>query len=259
MGEYRGKHSMKYGALACGAFCAILIASCTASAQTLQTQSVTLSSSSSTPLNAAFASPFSVSPQLPLLAMASPAEPIPAFEPAFQPASQKDAPASGTGADVPPQGVYGVFPSYRYQVYVGYTFVRFYVVPGVAENTNGLDFSIAYYFRDSLAVDGELAVSLGSYSGESSEFFMGMGGLRYKHPVGRMDVWVHGLAGEGHFSPQTPYGTEDGFGYEVGGGIDVSPRRLRLSWRVQADMVGTHLYGTYQYSPKISIGLVYKD
>ncbi len=247
MGEYRGKHSMKHGALACGAFFAILIASCTASAQTLATDSATLSSANSS----TFSAQFSVPPQLPLFAIASPAEPIPAF--------QKDAPASGSGADVPPQGVYGVFPSYRYQVYVGYTFVRFYVVPGVAENTNGLDFSIAYFFKDNIAVDGELAVSLGTYSGESSEFFMGMGGLRYKHPVGRMDVWIHGLAGEGHFSPQTAFGSEDGFGYEVGGGVDVTPRRLRLSWRVQADMVGTHLYGTYQYSPKISIGLVYKD
>ncbi|HEX4003343.1 MAG TPA: hypothetical protein VHX36_11895 [Candidatus Acidoferrales bacterium] len=246
---------MKYGALACGAFFAILVASCTASGQTLASDSNTLSSAN-IPLSSA---PFSVPPQLPLFAMASPAELIPAFEPAFQPASQKDAPASGSGADVPPQGVYGVFPSYRYQIYVGYTFVRFYVVPGVAENTNGLDFSIAYYFRDSLAVDGEMAVSLGSYSGENSEFFMGMGGLRYKHPVGRMDVWIHALAGEGHFSPQTAFGSEDSFGYEVGGGVDVTPRRLRVSWRVQADMVGTHLYGTYQYSPKISIGLVFKD
>jgi len=191
--------------------------------------------------------------------MASPAEPVPAFQPAPAFASQKDAPAAGSGADTPPVGVYGVFPSYQYQIFIGYTFVRFYIIPGVAENTNGLDFSVAYFFKDHLAVDGELGVSLGTYTGQNSEFFTGMGGIRYRHPVGRLDVWIHGLAGEGHFGPQTPYGSEDGFGYEVGGGVDITPRRLRLSWRVQADMVGTHLYGTYQYSPKISIGLVYKD
>jgi len=257
VGEYWGKHSMKHAALACGVVFAILVASCTVSAQTVPSGSAV---SGSTTL----ASPsvqFDVPPALPLFAMASPAEPMPAFQPTRLPAfaSQKDAPAAGSGADTPPVGVYGVFPSYQYQIFVGYTFVRFYVIPGTAENMNGLDFSVAYYFRDHLAVDGELAVAIGSYSGENSEFFAGMGGIRYRHPVGRMDIWIHGLAGEGHFSPQTAFGSEDGFGYEVGGGVDITPRRLRLSWRVQADMVGTHLYGTYQYSPKIAIGLVYKD
>jgi hypothetical protein len=247
MGEHWGKHSMKHAALACGAVFAILIASCTVSAQTVTSDSATLSSSTLAP----FAAQLGLPPTLPLFAVASPAEPLPAF--------QKDAPAAGSGADVPPQGVYGVFPSYRYQIYVGYTFFRFYVVPGLEENTDGLDFSIAYYFRDHLAVDGEMAVTFGTYTGENSEFFLGMGGLRYRHPVSRLDVWVHGLAGEAHFSPQTAFGNEDGFGYEVGGGVDVSPRHLRLSLRLEGDMVGTHLYGTYQYSPKISFGVVYKD
>jgi hypothetical protein len=194
-------------------------------------------------------------PAIPSFAVATAApaaEPLPAF--------QKNAPPAGSGADVPPAGVYGVFPSYKWQVYVGYTSIRFYVAPGVENNTNGADFSVAYYFRDRVAVDGELAISAGTYTPQqNSEFFVGMGGLRYRHPVGQAAVWVHGLAGEAHFSPQTPYGSEDGFGYEVGGGIDVSPRRLRVSLRLEADMVGTHLYGTYQYSPKISFGLVFKD
>src|SRR5579862_114366 len=250
---------MRHAALACGAVFAFLIASCSVSAQTVSSDSPAPGSSASM----SSAVQFGVPPALPLFAMASPAQPIPAFEPAPSPAPafapQKDAPAAGSGADTPPVGVYGVFPSYQYQIFVGYTFVRFFLIPGTEVNTNGLDFSIAYYFRDRLAVDGELAVSLGSYSGQNSEFFVGMGGIRYRHPVGRADIWIHGLAGEGHFSPQTAFGSEDGFGYEVGGGIDITPRRLRLSWRVQADMVGTHLYGTYQYSPKIAIGLVYKD
>jgi hypothetical protein len=238
---------MKYAALACGAVLAILLASCTVSAQTVASDSATFSTTTSAP----FAAQLGVAPTLPLFAMGLPAEPTPAF--------QKDAPPAGSGADAPPQGVYGVFPSYRYQIYVGYTFLRFYVVPGLQENTDGLDFSIAYYFRDSLAVDGEMAVTFGTYTGENAEFFLGMGGLRYRRPVGKVDLWVHGLAGEAHFSPQTPFGGEDGFGYEVGGGLDVTPRRFRLSLRLEGDMVGTHLYGTYQYSPKISFGVVYKD
>jgi len=252
---------MKQAAMICGAVFAILIASCAASAQAVASDPLIFSTATSSTANSAAGPTIAGSlmaqlgapPEIPSFALASAAEPAPA------PASQKDAPPSGSGADTPPVGVFGVFPSYKYQVYVGYTFLRFYVIPGVENNTNGIDFSIAYYFRDTLGVDAEMATSIGSYTGETSQFFLGMGGLRYRHPVGRSALWIHGLAGDAHFSPQTAYGGENGFGYEVGGGIDVSPRRLRLSWRLEADMVGTRLYGTYQYSPKVSFGFVLKD
>jgi hypothetical protein len=260
MGEYWGKHAMKQAALACGAVFAILMLSCAASAQTVASDPVAFNPAS-------FSSTASSTTQDPLVAQLGDVPAIPSFAMASaaaraaapMPSFQKDAPPSGSGADTPPVGVFGVFPSYKWQVYVGYTFIRFYVIPGVENNTNGLDFSVAYYFRDRVAVDGELAITGGTYTGQNSQFFMGMGGLRYRHPVGETAVWIHGLAGEAHFSPQTPYGSEDGFGYELGGGIDVSPRRLRVSLRLEADVVGSHLYGTYQYSPKISFGLVFKD
>lgn len=258
MGEHWGKHAMRQAALVCGAVFAILLVSSAASAQTVASDPATLSlTADSTPkptIVGPLVAELGVVPAVPSFALPSPAEPA-----AAMPAFQKDAPPAGSGSDVPPVGVFGVFPSYKWQIFAGYTFVRFYVVPSVENNTNGLDFSVAYYFRDRVAVDGELAVSVGSYTGENSEFFLGMGGLRYRHPVGETAVWIHALGGEGHFSPQTAYGSENGFGYELGGGIDISPRRLRLSWRLEADMVGTHLYGTYQYSPKISLGFVYKD
>jgi hypothetical protein len=256
MGEYWGKQAMKQAALVCGAVVALLTMSCAASAQTVASDPVAFNSAS-------FSSTATLTTQSPLVAQLGAVPAIPSFAVASaaapMPAYQKDAPPAGSGADTPPVGVYGVFPSYKWQVYVGYTFIRFYVIPGVENNTNGLDFSVAYYFRDEVAVDGELAVSGGTYSGQNSQFFIGMGGLRYRHPVGRDAIWIHGLAGEAHFSPQTAYGSENGFGYEVGGGIDVSPRQLRVSLRLEADMVGTHLYGTYQYSPKISFGFVLKD
>ena len=260
MGEHRGKHAMKQAALACGAVFAILMLSCAASAQTVASDPVAFNPASfSSTANSTTQDPLVAQlgdvPAIPSFALASAAARAAAPMPSFQ----KDAPPSGSGADTPPVGVFGVFPSYKWQVYVGYTFIRFYVIPGVENNTNGLDFSVAYYFRDRVAVDGELAITGGTYTGQNSQFFMGMGGLRYRHPLGETAVWIHGLAGEAHFSPQTPYGSEDGFGYELGGGIDVSPRRLRVSLRLEADVVGSHLYGTYQYSPKISFGLVFKD
>src|ERR1700733_11390004 len=40
----------------------------------------------------------------------------------------------------PPQGVYGVFQSYDWQAYAGFTYLRFYEVPGVTGNLDGFNF-----------------------------------------------------------------------------------------------------------------------
>ncbi|MGC2293903.1 MAG: hypothetical protein WA450_18280, partial [Candidatus Acidiferrales bacterium] len=47
----------------------------------------------------------------------------------------------------PPQGVQGVFEKYSYDVSVGYTFFRFYEVPGIRSNMNGGNASIVYWYR----------------------------------------------------------------------------------------------------------------
>ncbi|HTZ99613.1 MAG TPA: hypothetical protein VMB02_04725 [Candidatus Aquilonibacter sp.] len=242
---------MKYLATVCGAVFAILCTAGAASAQSPADSSAN-SANPTLPTPPAFLAQLDPPLALPSFTiLASPA--MPAF------AWQKDAPAAGSGAESRPQGVYGVFPGYPYEIYGGYTFIRFYIIPGVAENTNGVNFSAAYFFHGSLAADGEGVFTFGSYSGQSSQFYLGMGGVRYRHTINRADLWVHGLFGYAHFSPLTAYGDEGAIGYEVGGGMDLNPRKLPFSWRLQADMVGTHFFGTYQYSPKISFGIVYKD
>lgn len=159
-----------------------------------------------------------------------------------------------------PQGVYGVLQSYNWQAYAGYTFLRFYEIPGVVDNMNGFNFSVVYYPHGGrIGVDGELAAAFASQSGLSTKFALGMGGARYRLPGTRgLNLWIHGLAGGSRFLPQTPFGNTDAFGFEVGGGIDLTPRGKRLGYRLQADMVGTRYFGTHQYSPKISFGLVYR-
>lgn len=246
-----GKHAMKYLAAVCGAAFAILITAGAASAQ-LPADSSATSASPILPVPQTFVAQLDTPPALPSFTIPN-APAMPAF------ASQKDAPAAGSGTESRPQGVYGVFPGYPYEIYGGYTFMRFYIIPGVAENTNGINVSAAYYFHGSLAADGEGVFTFGSYSGENSQFYLGMGGIRYRHTINRADLWVHGLVGYAHFNPLTPYGDNGALGYEVGGGLDLNPRKFRLAWRLQADMVGTHFFGTYQYGPKISFGVVYKD
>jgi hypothetical protein len=159
----------------------------------------------------------------------------------------------------PPQGVQGVFPSHNWQAYVGYTYLRFYEVTNHTVNENGFNLSAAYYFKDWIAADGELVTAFGSYSGATSTFVSGAGGVRLRWSMQRgPELWLHALVGGAHATPKTPYGSEDAFAYEGGGGIDINSRHSRLAYRLQADIVGTRFFSTYQYSPKISAGIVYK-
>jgi hypothetical protein len=199
------------------------------------------------------ASPFLLGSPLPAIPVAA-AAPDPA---AAMPAA--NAWALSAPAD-PPQGVYGVFQDFNFQAYAGYTFFRFYALPNLTENMNGLNFSVAYYpHGHRIGADGEIIAAFGSAAGVSSKFVSGMGGARYRRSGPRgLEVWAHGLAGGAHFLPQTPYGGLNAFSLELGGGVDFMPRHRRLGYRLQADMVATRFFGTFQYSPKISAGIVFK-
>ncbi|HUJ33398.1 MAG TPA: hypothetical protein VLY23_19100 [Candidatus Acidoferrum sp.] len=158
----------------------------------------------------------------------------------------------------PPQGVSGVFPVYQFQVAGGYTFIRFYEVPGSTVNANGANFSVAYYLKDWLGVEGEMAATFGSLSGSTSHFLFGGGGLRARHSFpGGFEGWVHALAGGTNFTPQTAYGSTHAFAYEAGGGIDINTHHRRIAYRIEGDAVGTFFFNTYQVSPKVSVGIVY--
>jgi len=169
------------------------------------------------------------------------------------------APVAGLAAAEPPQQVHGVLPSYYWQVYGGYTFFRFYALPNTTENMNGFSFAVAFYPREWIAADGEVTAVFGSQSGVSSRFAAGMGGVRLRMPTGReLEFWVHGLVGGAHFDPQTIFGGENALAYEAGGGVDLNPHHGRFTYRLQGDVLATHFFGTYQASPKVSVGLVYK-
>lgn len=189
--------------------------------------------------------------------------PMPAFAPAaVSPASATAllaAPAPAAGDAAEPQGVYGVFQTYNWQFYAGYTFVRFYELPGTTRNLNGFDFSVQYCFKGKWAADGEFSTGFASQSGASDRFVAGLGGARYRLTASRSgELWIHGLAGAAHFLPQTPFGGESALAYAVGGGVDVTPRHRRLGYRLQVDMLGTRFFGTHQYNPEVSAGIVYK-
>jgi len=168
--------------------------------------------------------------------------------------------SSKESAAADPQVVIGVRETYPFQLYVGYTYLRFYEIPSKTISTNGFNYSIVYYLKDWLGADGEFVLTLGDQYPYQARFLLGMGGARVRARLFRqnIEVWGHGLAGRSHFVPQTPYGGQGAFAYEVGGGVDLDTLNGRYAIRAGADMVGTHYFSTNQFSPKISVGFVYK-
>jgi hypothetical protein len=157
----------------------------------------------------------------------------------------------------PPQGVYGVFPKYDWEVSAGYTFLRFYEVPGVSENANGAYGSVVYYLKDWIGAEGEVNAAFGTLSGSTCHFALPAGGVRLRWPLsGGIEIWGHALAGVSNLS-QTPYGKSTAFAYEAGAGVEIRTHR-RWAYRIEGDAVGTFFFNTYQVSPKVSAGVVYK-
>lgn len=168
--------------------------------------------------------------------------------------------ASSKSGDPQQPAVYSVFQTYNWQATAGYSFFRFYVVPGLTVNTNGLNLGLAWYPGGKwVAGEGQIIGTFGSVFGESARYVQAMGGPRFRWsaPHG-LEIWGHGLVGRAHEHPQTIFGNQGAFAYEVGGGVDFNVHQKRYALRAGADMIGTRFFNTYQYSPEVSIGFVFK-
>lgn len=169
--------------------------------------------------------------------------------PATSPATQSTA----------PYGIKGVFGDYSTQVFAGFTFFPFYKVPGTIENMPGVDISMAYYLKYLVAADVEGFGTLGSTNGQTTHFAFFGAGPRVRYVSSRgPEIWAHVLAGFAHSGPETLYVNPTGFAFEAGGGIDFGMPHRRWMYRLEGDLIGTRLFGTYQYSPKVAAGIVFK-
>lgn len=169
--------------------------------------------------------------------------------------------AAGSSALGGQVGPYGVFQTYKFQIYAGYSFFRFYVAsrPNLRENMNGVDFGLNYFpTANWFGVEGQFAAEFGSLLQHDSKFAMALGGGRARWAAPRgVEIWGHALVGYTHFIPQTALGGQNAFVFEAGGGVDLGSHRSRLRIRAEADVVGSRYFGTYQYSPRVAVGAVY--
>jgi hypothetical protein len=239
----------------------ILLAAIGAAAQ----QNVSALASPSPDPDATMAAPAPVGQNASLLAPALPSldatvrRPAAVAQNVFMPAVFADPAIPAPSSAPEPQAIPGVFENYSWQAYLGYTFVRFYELPAVAENQNGVNGGVTWFYNDWLGVDVEALGVHGTLAGASSwTVFVGVG-PRVRMWAGRnLEVFGHTLIGGAAFWPDTPYGSQGAFGYELGGGVDLRPHRSKFSLRLEGDLLGTRFFQTNQWSPKVSAAIVYK-
>jgi hypothetical protein len=158
-----------------------------------------------------------------------------------------------------PQAIQGVFEKYNYDAYAGYTFFRFYEVPGIDFNMNGFNGSFVYWYRDRIGPDAEVFATYGNQPGINTWLtFGGIGPrVRWIKPRG-IDFWAHALFGGAYMTPKTPYGGQGTVAGAVGAGVDLNGHHRHMALRIGIDGIATHFFGTFQFSPKASVGIVYK-
>ncbi|MGP8157289.1 MAG: hypothetical protein ACLQMT_10560 [Candidatus Acidiferrales bacterium] len=234
---------MRFIAWSCGF---VLLFALSAGAQLNPANSLLLASSEPG-VTAAASAPNSPTPSLPAPATASAAVPA------------NPAESAPIGPAIAP-------PEYNWQVYIGYTFVRFYELPkipsfphGLTFNTNGLNVSGVYYLPtiNWVGFEGDAVGTFGPI--QCSKFALIGGGarIRVQWPNG-FELWAHGTLDMAHILPQTSFGGQTSFAYQIGGGADYFTRFHNIGVRVEGDLVGTHFFSTYQRSLQISAGIVYR-
>ena len=174
-------------------------------------------------------------------------------------AAPEPAPALAPEPAAMPQEVQGVFVRYGSEVSVGYTFMRFYEVPGDTLNGNGFNVSGTYWYKDWFGPEAEFFATYSRQPNVNSWVAVGLGGVRVRKVLDRgLDVWAHGLIGGAYLAPHSPYGNEDAGAAVIGVGADLNAHHRHVAYRLAVDAVGTHFFGTYQLSPKVSVGIVFK-
>jgi hypothetical protein len=156
--------------------------------------------------------------------------------------------------------VHGPLPSdlTRWQVGISYEYFRLRLPIG-SGGQNGLNTSFTYYLNDWLGIEGDVGPAFGRVSPTiQTKFLWYGGGVRaYFHRERRWQPWAHALFGGTHLNRTQGIGPTSfaGFGIVAGGGVDRAFSNV-FSWRVQGDLVETHLLGGFNTNFEFKTGIV---
>jgi len=159
-------------------------------------------------------------------------------------------------AEPKPKLAYGKRDDFRWQLALGIALVRFrssqYLATGVGTNT-----SLTYFMHEWLGVEASANTAFAPtiYKNDHVKYFSYGAGPRIAARYHKWEPWAHTIIGGVHILPQTAGNSQNGFGLQVGGGMDcrIFPH---LSARVELDWVRTHLFSQWQNSVQANADIV---
>jgi hypothetical protein len=161
-----------------------------------------------------------------------------------------------------PYPSFSLAPSDRdpWQVEVGYQYQHFNLL-GQNFHTHGFNSDVTRYINNWYGIEGTAAVGFGNAGGvyhlDAKSLFLG-GGPHISMLNGkRLEPWVHALVGWEHlrFTQSSTVGSNGALGFMAGGGVDYK-FGTNLSWRIQADFLGSHFGDAIQKDYSFGSGLV---
>jgi hypothetical protein len=170
-------------------------------------------------------------------------------------ASSEAAPAADPAPT--PRYIFGDRDDYRWQLGVGFEYLRF---QSNAFNANllGLNTTLTYYTNDWFGVEGDVVTVFSPdtiSANNHGKLFGGAGGFRIGGRRAKWEPWAHALVGGSHLQPQVANGGRNAIIAIVGPGVDYRVH-ARLSFRGEADYVYTGYFSQSQSNFQIIAGVV---
>jgi hypothetical protein len=158
------------------------------------------------------------------------------------------------------------YPSDRapWQLGTGFQF-QHYNVLGQTFHNSGFHTEVTRYLNDWLGLEGAVAGGFGHTGAPlnivAKSLFVGGGPLISAHNNSRYEPWAHVLVGLQHFrfalsNNVVGLGSNSALGFMGGGGVDLKLGR-GISWRFQADYIGTRFLSAMQANFSFGSGVVF--
>lgn len=166
------------------------------------------------------------------------------------------APAPAAPAPAP-KLLYGSRDDYRWQLGLGFAYVKFRSAP-LSASLRGLNTSLAYFTNDWFGIEGNVTSAFGStvLGNDRQKYFSLTGGPKIAWRQRRWEPWGHALFGLVRVNPQLAGVSRNGFGVLLGGGVDLR-WKPRLAFRFEGDWVRSQLYSSSQNSFQLVTGFVF--
>jgi hypothetical protein len=156
-----------------------------------------------------------------------------------------------------PKYIFGERDDYRFQLGVGFDFVR-YNSNQFDANLVGVNTSLTYYTNAYFGAEGQVVTgfSTGTYAGGAhAKLAGGLGGIHIGGRRARWEPFAHALVGGSHLQPHTAGGGRTSLMALAGGGVDYRVH-ARLSFRFEGDWAYTRYFNQNQNNFQLVAGAV---